>query len=106
MTTVFSKIINKSLPAEIIYEDDQIIAFKDKFPQRPGHFLVLPKKPYKDLQKISNDELSYLMIKARELALTETKKLGVTDFNLIVNSGQRAGQEVMHLHIHVIPAQK
>ncbi len=106
MKTIFSEIISKKIPAEIIYEDEKVIAFKDKFPQKRGHFLVVPKKYYRDLKVISDQELSYLMIIARKLALVETKKLGVDDFNLIVNSGPQSGQEIMHLHIHIIPALK
>lgn len=106
MPSIFSDIINRKIRAEIIYEDERIIAFKDKFPQRPGHFLVVPKKEVVNLRDINNDDLCYLMTKARELALQETKKLDINDFNLIVNSGPKAGQEVMHLHIHIIPAKK
>lgn len=106
MSTIFSQIINRKVPANIIYEDDRVIAFMDIKPQRPGHFLVVPKTYAKDLSDIKDEELSYLMLKARELALVQTKKLGVEGFNLVVNSGKKAGQEVFHVHVHIVPSLK
>lgn len=106
MSTIFSKIINRELPAKIIYEDDRIIAIEDKFPQSKGHFLVIPKKFAVNLEDINDDELTYLMLKARELAKKQIKHIGVSGFNLVVNSGKSAGQEIMHIHVHIVPAKK
>ncbi len=106
MKTIFSKIINREIAAEIIYEDDRIIAIKDKYPIRKGHFLVIPKKHAINLRDISDDELSYLMLKSRELAVLETNKLGIAGFKLMINNGRDADQEIMHIHVHIIPAIK
>ncbi len=104
--SIFSKIITKEIPAKIIYEDQRVIAFEDTHPIRPGHFLVVPKVFSENLYDIKSDDLSYLINKARELAIKVTKELGVSGFNLQINNGVSAGQEVFHTHIHVIPANK
>ncbi|VEU59694.1 histidine triad protein HinT [Mesomycoplasma neurolyticum] len=105
MDKLFLKIINKELPAEIIYEDEKIIAFLDKFPVTNGHFLVVPKNYSRNLITISDDDLSYLMIKARELALIQIKKLNVKGFRLIVNNEPESKQVVFHTHVHIIPSE-
>lgn len=104
--TIFQKIINKEIPAQIIYEDDKILAFNDIKPVRPGHFLVIPKVFSENLYDISNDDFIYLMSKTREIALWVTSQMGVSGFNIKINTGVSAGQEVMHTHVHVIPAEK
>lgn len=104
--SIFQKIINKEIPASIVYEDDRVIAFKDINPERPGHFLVVPKVFSENLYDISEEDFIYLMAKARELALWVTKDMNVSGFNLKINNGTNAGQEVMHTHVHIIPANK
>lgn len=104
--TIFQKIINKEIPADVIYEDDQVIAFKDIKPVRPGHFLVVPKKLSTNFYDIDNHTLEYLIVKAKELAIQVTKEMGVDGFNVIVNNGEKVGQEVFHTHVHIIPAEK
>lgn len=104
--SIFEKIINKEIPAKILYEDKEIIAIYDHKPQRPGHFLVIPKKVSTNLLDISDQDLTKLILKARELALKEIKKLNVTGFNVLINNGKEAGQEVFHTHIHIIPSSK
>ena len=104
--TIFQKIITREIPATIIYEDDQVIAFNDIKPINPGHFLVVPKKLSTNLYDIEDSTLSYLMVKARELAIKVTKEMNVEGFNLIVNNGAKANQEVFHTHVHIIPANK
>ncbi len=102
--TLFEKIIAKEIPAQIIYEDDRVIAFNDINPEKPGHFLVVPKAVSTNLYDISDDELTYVVLKAKELAIKVTKELGVTGFNLKINNGKEAGQEVFHTHVHIIPS--
>lgn len=102
--TIFTKIINKEIPAKILYEDERVIAFYDINPKRPGHFLVIPKNHSTNMIDVSDEDLSYLMLKARELAVKEIKKLNVSGFNIEVNNGKEAGQEVFHTHVHVIPS--
>lgn len=104
--TIFQKIINKEIPAEIIYEDEYVIAFKDIKPVRSGHFLVVPKKLSVNFYDIDDDTLKYLIIKAKELGIKVTKEMGVDGFNVIVNNGEKVGQEVFHTHVHIIPAKK
>lgn len=103
---IFQKIINKEIPANILYEDEKVIAFYDIKPERPGHFLVVPKTHSTNLYDIKNEDLQYLILKAKELAIKITKDLGVDGFNIKINNGANVGQEVFHTHIHVIPSNK
>ncbi|ADE19368.1 histidine triad protein HinT [Mycoplasma crocodyli] len=100
---VFQKIINKEIPAEILYEDDKVVAFLDAFPEQPGHFLVVPKESAKNLLENSDEIISYALIKARELAKKHVVDKGIGSFKLIINTGSKAGQTVFHTHIHIIP---
>ena len=104
--TIFTRIINKEIPANILYEDNKIIAFYDINPKGPGHFLVVPKKHSTNLMDIEKEELKNLILKARDLALKEIKKQNVSGFQLVINSGASSGQEVFHTHIHIIPSSK
>jgi len=100
--TIFDKIISKEIPAEIVYEDDQCLAFKDVNPQAPVHILIIPKKPIAKIADANVQDqniLGYLMLKAGEIA----EELGVEDaFRLVINNGEGAGQTVFHLHIHLL----
>ena len=101
MNNIFLKIINKEIPADIIYEDDISIAFNDISPQAPTHILVIPKK---EIQKISeadeNDKelLGHLLLVAKKI----TDENNIKDFRLVVNNGTEAGQTLFHLHIHIL----
>ena len=101
MNNIFLKIINREIPADIIYEDDISIAFNDISPQAPTHILVIPKK---EIQKISeadeNDKelLGHLLLVAKKI----TDENNIKDFRLVVNNGTEAGQTVFHLHIHIL----
>lgn len=103
---IFQKIINKEIPANIFYEDERVIAFYDIKPERPGHFLVVPKSHSTNFYDISDEDLKYLIVIARDLAVKKTKELGVDGFNIKVNNGANVGQEVFRTHIHVIPSDK
>lgn len=102
MTTVFGKIINGELPAEIIYESDCLLVIKDIHPVAPVHLLIIPKKEIKDLQSLPQEDLSII----QEVALVAQKmadKFGIsTGYRLITNNGPQGGQEVYHLHFHLI----
>lgn len=104
--SIFNKIISKEIPAKIIYEDENVIAFYDIKPVRPGHFLVVPKNMSTNLFDISEKDLQILISKARELAIKITSEMNVSGFNLTINNGSEAGQEVFHTHIHIIPSLK
>jgi len=99
--TIFSKIINKEIPADILYEDDDALAFRDINAQAPVHFLVIPKKPIpklSDAQLEDQSLLGHLLLVANTVA----KQEGLTDFRLNVNNGAGASQTVFHLHVHVL----
>jgi len=102
METIFSKIINKEIPADILYEDDLSLVFNDTQPQAPTHLLIIPKKPIPKLSDASEEDkalLGHLMWVAGEIA--RTLDLDET-FRLVVNNGAKAGQSVFHLHLHLL----
>ena len=99
--TLFSKIIDREIPADIIFEDDQCLAFRDINPQAPTHFLVIPKKPIPKLSDAEEGDqglLGRLLLVASRVAEQE----GLEDFRLNVNNGAGASQTVFHLHVHVL----
>ena len=102
MSTIFSKIIAREIPAKIVYEDDLCLAFYDVNPQAPTHVLLIPKKEIPRLVDASADDaalLGHLMLTANKIA----RQLGVGDaFRLAVNNGADAGQSVFHLHLHIL----
>ena len=106
MKTIFQDIIDKKIPAKILFENKRAIAFYDINPVQPGHFLVVPKVYSKNLIDIKEKEMLYLFKIARKLAIKETKKLNVNGFKLRVNNEANSGQEVFHTHIHIIPSPK
>lgn len=100
--TIFQKIIDKEIAADIIYEDDKSLVFKDINPVAPTHLLIIPKKQIEkisDAQKEDKELLGHLFLVAGEVA----RQLGIQDaFRLVVNNGAGAQQTVFHLHIHLI----
>jgi histidine triad (HIT) family protein len=100
--TIFSKIINREIPADIVYEDDQCLAFRDVNPQAPVHILLIPLKPIaRIIDAIDDDQslLGHLYLVANKIARQE----GVEDaFRLVVNNGVGVGQSVFHLHMHIL----
>jgi len=106
LTTLFGKIIRREIPADIVYEDDLCLAFRDINPQAPTHVLVIPKKEIARLADAGADDqalLGHLMLAAGKIA----RSLGVADaFRLVVNNGADAGQSVFHLHLHILAGRK
>lgn len=100
--TLFTKIINREIPADIVYEDEHCIAIKDIAPKAPTHLLLIPKKPIPRLVDASSDDkvlLGHLMLAAAEIA----RQAGIGEaFRLIANNGEKAGQTVFHLHLHIL----
>ena len=100
--TLFTKIIDRKIPADIIYEDELCLAFRDIQPQAPLHALLVPKTPIAKLSEGSRHEqglLGHLMLTASIIA----KEQGFEDaFRLVINNGAKAGQTVFHLHLHII----
>lgn len=101
-TTLFTKIIAREIPADIIFEDELCLAFNDIHPQAPTHILLIPKKPLPRLVDASADDLillGHLLLKAGDIA----RQLGIEDaFRLVTNNGADAGQSVFHLHFHLL----
>jgi histidine triad (HIT) family protein len=100
--TLFSKIIARQIPADIVYEDELCLAFRDINPQAPVHILVIPKNPIPkvvDATETDKDLLGHLLIAAGQIAIKE----GYGDaFRLVINNGENAGQTVFHLHVHIL----
>ena len=100
--TIFQKIIDKKIPADIIYEDEKSLVFKDINPVAPIHILIIPKKQIEkisDAEESDQDLLGHLFLVAGKVA----RQLGVENaFRLVVNNGAGAQQTVFHLHIHLI----
>ena len=100
--TIFSKIIKREVPADIVYEDDCCLAFRDTNPQAPVHILVIPKNPIAKISDASEADhllLGRLLTTASKIAAEE----GMGDaFRLVINNGAEAGQTVFHLHIHIL----
>jgi histidine triad (HIT) family protein len=101
--TIFTKIINKEIPADILYEDDMALAFKDINPQAPVHFLVIPKKPIATVNDITTDDrevVGHLSVVAAKVA----SDLGVAEqgFRTVMNCNEFGGQTVYHIHLHVL----
>lgn len=100
--TIFARIINGEVPCDKVYEDERVMAFKDIAPQAPIHLLIVPKKPWKNLQEIPESELSivsHIAKVAQELADEFEISEG---YRLLTNCGQSAGQTVFHLHFHLL----
>lgn len=102
MSTLFGRIIAREIPADIVYEDDLCLAFRDINPQAPTHVLVIPKKEIPRLADAQEEDqalLGHLLLAAGKIA----RQLGVEDaFRLAVNNGAQAGQSVFHLHLHLL----
>lgn len=103
MKTLFEKIIQGELPAEKVYEDEKILAIKDKFPKAPVHLLIIPKEPIPDLQSVTSEQLPIIgdiFRVAQKLA--EEFDVVKTGYRVLVNMGPFAGQTVHHLHFHLL----
>ena len=100
--TIFAKIINREIPADIVYEDEHCLAFNDVNPQAPVHILLVPKKPIAKLMDIEEEDqsmLGHLFLAVNKI----TKEQGIADaYRLVINNGADAGQSVFHLHIHIL----
>jgi histidine triad (HIT) family protein len=101
--TIFKKIIDKEIPAKIIYEDDLCLAFHDVTPQAPTHVLIIPKKEIRSMAEVTPKDkelLGHMMLKSSEIAA----QLGVAEqgYRLVVNTNSWGGQSVYHLHIHLL----
>lgn len=101
--TLFSKIIRREIPADIVYEDDLCLAFRDINPQAPIHILLVPKKVIPGLQEATAEHqklLGHLILVLHRIAAQEG--IGDSGYRCVINAGPDAGQEVQHLHIHLL----
>ncbi|WP_017292921.1 histidine triad nucleotide-binding protein [Geminocystis herdmanii] len=100
--TIFSKIIRKEIPANIVYEDDLCLAFKDITPQAPTHILVIPKKPLERIDSAQNEDqalLGHLLLTVKKVAQEANLTNG---YRVVINNGNDGGQTVDHLHLHIL----
>lgn len=103
MLTIFEKIINREIPAYIIYEDDLVISFLDISQATSGHTLVVPKKAYKDIFDVPEDLLAHTIKIVKRISIACKKALPLQGLNILSNNEVIAGQTVFHFHFHVIP---
>lgn len=104
MSTIFSKIIKREIPAEILYETDKVLAFKDIKPQAPIHILIIPKVEIPKVSDIKGSEHAALLGELFDAANKLAKEMGISErgFRLVFNCGNDGGQEVYHLHMHLL----
>ncbi len=100
---IFCQIIKGDIPAYKVYEDEHSLAFLDIKPVNPGHTLVIPKKHYSNLEEIPVSELEFLIRTVKKVGRLLKDKLGAPSYNIIENNDPIAGQEIPHLHFHLIP---
>ncbi|MDQ2098155.1 MAG: histidine triad nucleotide-binding protein [Tychonema bourrellyi B0820] len=100
--TIFSKIISREIPADIVYEDDLALAFRDVNPQAPVHILVIPKQPIAklaDAEYGDRDLMGHLLLTVKLIA----EQLGLSNgYRVVINNGNDGGQTVDHLHLHIL----
>ena len=100
---IFCKIVSQAIPATVIHEDDEVLVFMDIGPIIKGHALVIPKKHYDAVGETPDEILAKLHITAKRIAQVQMNALEADGVNILQNNGIAAGQEVPHVHIHVIP---
>lgn len=100
MTNIFLKIINGEIPADFVYQDDDVIVIKDIAPQAPVHLLIIPKKTVVDVREVDERLAGRIVMVANEMA----RKFGIAEagFRLVVNTGKDGGQTVPQLHMHLL----
>jgi histidine triad (HIT) family protein len=100
--TIFGKIIRREIPADIVYEDDLALAFRDVSPQAPTHILVIPKKPIPRLSESTPGDtalMGHLLMTVKKVAEQENLSNG---YRVVINNGNDGGQTVDHLHLHIL----
>lgn len=107
MQSIFQKIINRNIPAKIVFENDRLIAINDINPQAPTHILIIPKKLIINLLDAENEDqqiLGEMLLASKEIA--KTIGLQESGYRIVINNGGDAGQEVPHLHLHLLAGRK
>jgi histidine triad (HIT) family protein len=103
---VFCKIVQKEAPANVVYEDDKVIAFLSIQPINVGHTLVVPKAHYENIYEIPEEEVAYLYKIVKKLSHAVNKAVNAEGIRIVQNNGETAGQVIFHLHVHIIPLNK
>lgn len=103
MSTIFEKIINREIPADIIYENNLVICFRDIQPVAPKHYLLIPKEPVKNILELNTNNTELLQALLTGIKdITAQENMSTEGFRVITNTGEYAGQTVFHLHFHII----
>ena len=102
-TNIFAKILRGEIPCHKVYEDDKALAFLDIMPRAPGHTLVIPKTPARNILDVAPDDLAHVMKVAQRIAKVSVDVFGADGVTLQQFSESAGGQVVFHLHVHVIP---
>lgn len=107
MGTIFDKIIRKEIPADIVFEDEEVIAFKDINPQAPIHILIIPKKRIATINDLEENDIS-ITGKLIYTAKTIASEIGISEdgYRLVFNCNDNGGQEVYHIHLHLLGGRK
>ena len=96
---VFCQIASGSLNTEFVYEDEQVVAFRDINPQAPHHILIIPRRHYTSIKDMHQEDLiGHLFTAGNKVA----EKLGIQSYRYVINTGREAGQSVFHLHLHLL----
>ncbi len=103
MSTIFAKIIAREIPSDMVFQDEQVTAFRDINPQAPTHILIVPNREIPTANDISDTDeqlLGHMLVVARQLA--EAAGIDADGYRLIINCNEHGGQEVFHLHLHLL----
>jgi histidine triad (HIT) family protein len=103
MPSVFTRIIRREAPAEIVFETERVIAFLDHYPSSPGHTLVVPKVEVPNFEDVPPEDATALVLAVQRVARAVTQAMATPHYNLRVNNGRAAGQVVFHVHVHIMP---
>lgn len=103
METIFTKIANGQIPSTKLYEDDQCFVIMDINPVKKGHSLVIARQPYPNVASCPDEVLTHMLLVAKKVEARQRAVLGNQGSNIIINNDPASGQEVPHIHIHVIP---
>ncbi|MDO4787876.1 MAG: HIT family protein [Johnsonella sp.] len=100
---IFCKIANGDIPSSTVFEDEEFRAILDISPATKGHTLILPKEHFKDISELPKDLSSKIPALASRIGEAAKRSLGASGYNILMNTGESAGQTVFHCHIHIIP---
>ena len=103
MSTIFARIVAGEIPCQRVFENEHVLAFLDVNPLAEGHTLVVPKRPVARFEDLTPEEVAELARQLPALARRIVAATGAEGFNILTNSGRVAGQEVQHVHVHIIP---